>query len=254
MDPILIQYRFNLPDRSQESFTFQLVPGDIDLVRRSVEDLPPWTRLDFHRCPRCPLEAATHPTCPLAASLVDIVARFDRFVSYEQLELEVRIGSKKISQTASVQKAISSMMGLVIAICGCPVTAFFKPMAFFHLPLANEEETVYRAASTYLLAQYFQARHGSSFDLNLEGLTKIYRDIHEVNVAVARRLRAASKKDSSVNAIILLDLFAKALPYAIQESLEEISHLFAPYVLSGSKGAHKKSNSSPMSTEGQHDR
>jgi hypothetical protein len=30
-----------------------------------------------------------------------------------------------------------------------------KPMARFHLPLASEEETIYRATTMYLLAQYF---------------------------------------------------------------------------------------------------
>jgi hypothetical protein len=52
-------------------------------------------------------------------------------------------------------------MGLLIAGSSCPYTHFFKPMARFHLPFANKDETLWRAAATYLLARYFTAR-GSS--------------------------------------------------------------------------------------------
>jgi hypothetical protein len=47
---------------------------------------------------------------------------------------------------------------------------------------------------------------------------------------MAERLRVASSKDSAVNAIVLLDLFAKALPYSIEESLEELRYLFGIYL------------------------
>ena len=51
-----------------------------------------------------------------------------------------------------------------------------------------------------------------------------------MNFAFAQRLREACQKDSMVNAIILLDMFAKSMPWAIEESLEEIRHLFQPYL------------------------
>ena len=48
-----------------------------------------------------------------------------------------------------------------------------------------------------------------------------------VNCAIARRLREASAKDSSVNAIVILDSFAQIVPFAIEESLEELRYLFS---------------------------
>ena len=62
-----------------------------------------------------------------------------------------------------------------MATSGCPHMDFFKPMARFHLPLANAEETVYRATSMYLLAQYFLQREGKEADMELEGLKKYIR-------------------------------------------------------------------------------
>ena len=121
-------------------------------------------------------------------------------------------------------------MGIVIATSGCPHTVFLKPMARFHLPFATEEETLYRATSMYLLAQYFLQREGKKGDFELQGLREIYDNIQLVNTAIAKRLRAACKTDASVNAIICLDMYAKAIPYVIEESLEEIRYLFTPYL------------------------
>jgi hypothetical protein len=230
MKKISIQYRFALPDGNEEFFDLSLDATTIELLDNIPAQLPRWTALDFHQCPHCQLLLDLNPHCPLAANLARIVPRFNSFVSFETIALQVKIGRKTISQTTTVQAGVSSMMGLVVAACGCPYTQFLKPMAFFHLPLASEEETVYRATSMYLMAQHFIARQGGEFEHDFTGLIKIYNDIHTVNVATAKRLRAASESDASVNAIIILDMFAKALPYAIKESLEEIGHLFVPYL------------------------
>ena len=124
-------------------------------------------------------------------------------------------------------------MGLIMATSGCPHTSFFKPMARFHLPLASADETIYRATSMYLLAQYFLRKQGQETDLELEGLAKIYHNIQLINKALAERLRAITDKDSAINALILLDIFAQTLPYAIEDSLEEVRYLFTPYLIQG---------------------
>jgi hypothetical protein len=49
-------------------------------------------------------------------------------------------------------------------------------------------------------------------------------------MAVADRIRAATKTDSSVNAIIVLDVFAKMVEIEIDESLSRIRSLFQPYL------------------------
>jgi hypothetical protein len=124
-------------------------------------------------------------------------------------------------------------MGLVIATSGCPYTVYLKPMARFHLPLAGEEETIYRAASMYLLAQYFRRGAGMPEDGSLAGLKQIYRDLQVVNTAMAERLRAVAEQDSAVNALVLLDLFAKTVPYSIEDFLADVRYLFEPYLSDG---------------------
>jgi hypothetical protein len=102
-------------------------------------------------------------------------------------------------------------------------------MARFHLPLASEEETAYRVASMYLLAQHFVGEAGGAPE-GLEGLTRMYDAVHKVNVAVSKRLRAATKTDSSVNALVMLDLFAIGIPFGIDEALSKIRALFGGYL------------------------
>jgi hypothetical protein len=150
-------------------------------------------------------------------------------LSYDAVDVEVITAERTVVKHTTAQRTISSLMGLVTATSGCPHTDYLKPLARFHLPLASEEETIFRASAMYLLAQYFRHKQGLEADLELRGLTQRYRELHEVNLAMAQRLRAATSTDAAANAVVLLDLFAKSLPYAIEESLGEIAYLFKPY-------------------------
>ena len=162
--------------------------------------------------------------------MVSIVERFADLLSHDQAKVVVTTADRTVSSTTSVQRGVCSVMGLLMATSGCPMTSFFKPMARFHLPFASTAETIWRATSTYLLSQYFKLKNGESPDILFEGLTEFYQNIQVVNLAFAKRLRAACSHDSMVNAIILLDMFAKSMPLAIDESLEEIRQLFVPYL------------------------
>lgn len=74
-----------------------------------------------------------------------------------------------------MQRGLSSLLGLILATRDCTYTRYFRPMARFHLPLASEEETIYRAASMYLLAQYLRANDGKQVDINLTRSAEIYK-------------------------------------------------------------------------------
>ena len=231
MRNIIIQYRFQKPDNSQEDLSFELDAISLELISNVPERLPTWTELSFYQCPNCLFDIVTHTHCPLAVNMVNIVNRFEDLISYDKIRVDVTTEERRISQRTTAQNGISSMMGLVIATSGCPHTAFFRPMARFHLPLASKEETIFRATSMYLLAQYFLKKAGQAADFDLEGLTKIYDNMQIINNAIVERLRAATTTDSSVNAIVILDNYAKFLPFAIEKSLEDIRYLFSPFLI-----------------------
>lgn len=229
METFFIQYRITLPEGSLEVYDLKFDLQSLDLIGNTPASMPPWTNLEFEQCSHCPLKPEKHPQCPLALNLVNIIQHFDTLVSYDDIHLEVVTEERTISKDTTAQNALSAMMGLVIPTSGCPHTAYFKPMARFHLPLASANETIYRATSMYLLAQYFRKKDGLKADLEFDGLKTIYQNMQTLNAAIAERLRAGSKTDSSVNALVLLDMFTMVLPIAIEESLEDIRHLFVSY-------------------------
>jgi hypothetical protein len=240
METIHFLYIFRVPDDRQEIFDLNLDSHSLDIIGNILEELPPWTRLDCHQCPNCKLTIQTHTNCPVATHLVKIVSFCTNVFSYDEVLVDIVTPERVVYKGTTAQKGISSLMGLVMATSGCPHMSFLKPMARFHLPFASAEETVYRATSMYLLAQYFLQKHGKEVDLELKGLADIYQNIQVINKAMAERLRAISDKDSAMNALVLLDIFAKTLPFAIEESLEDVRYLFTPYLRQSDNNQQKE--------------
>jgi len=227
MPSIPIRYCFTFGDGSQEIINLRLDAQSLELKRDDLPDeLPTWTALGFHQCPNCPLTAEVNPRCPLAVHLVSTVNRFKGKLSYHEIHLNVITPERIFSKLTTLPNAISSLMGLISATCGCPVTAPLRPMARFHLPFASNEETIYRVASMYLLAQYFLRKKGKGTDQELAGLTDIYMNIQIVNNSFTQRLRDASQTESTLDAMVILDSYAQIMPEQIEDSLESISYLF----------------------------
>ncbi|GJJ03224.1 hypothetical protein RugamoR64_37620 [Duganella rhizosphaerae] len=188
--------------------------------------LPAWTALEFEQCPNCPLRPGSMAHCPIAVRLVPLIAIMGKLHSYEQVEVRVEMAERNVVKLTTVQRGVGALMGLLAASSACPRTEFLRPMAHFHLPFASEEETIYRSASTYLLEQYFIARNGGVPDWELDGLKARYLALQSVNSAMARRLRHAVDEDGAINALVILDLLAKALPYSIDDKLDDIKAAF----------------------------
>jgi hypothetical protein len=166
----------------------------------------------------------------VAVSLVELVDVFHDLLSYSDVEVLVVTQHRTVFRRTTVQKALSSLIGLYMATSGCPVLGRLKPMARFHLPFATREETIFRAVGAYLTAQYFLQKQGIPFDRELTGLREMYQQIHQVNVDMTNRLRHVAAGDASLNAVVLLDLFAQELPFSINENLADLQHLFAPFL------------------------
>ncbi len=229
METVDIEYKFKLPDKSEELFNLHLDPATGEIVGPLSNDLPEWTRLGFQQCPNCPYETGGRTHCPAAVCIADVVRGFKGLFSYDIIEVEIITNERRLVQQTSAQRGISSLMGLLIAASGCPRSAFFKPMARFHLPFSEPEETMYRATTMYLLAQYFRQQENQAYDPSLEGLAEIYRNMQIINTALAERIRAASEADSSVNALVMLDMHAKTAFYIIEEFLVKLRPMFSAY-------------------------
>ncbi len=228
METIDIQYRFAFPNGSEERFELKL---DADTLRRTTiasKEPPDWTRIEFCQCPNCPLDAIEHPHCPLAIDLTDVVERFNQLLSYDRMRVTVVTKEREIASETTAQRGLSSLLGLLMAVSECPLTDFFKPMARFHLPFSSMTETAWRVVGTYLMTSYYANQDGHFYTPSFEKLNQLYQDIQIVNINIAERLRAACQRDSMLNALILLDTFAKCIPLRLDDSLRQIRRYFTP--------------------------
>jgi hypothetical protein len=227
---IRILYDFQFEDGKEARINLEIDSKTLQLVSSDKPTGPEWAKLDFHKCPNCTLKKETTTYCPLAINIEELITKFDGYLSYDKILLRVVTKNRNYSKRTSLQQGISSLLGLIFASCGCPQTLFFTPMAYFHTPLSSVKETVFRAVSSYMIAQHLLKKEGHAYDEDLKGLEKIYQEMQIVNLAVADRLRAATTSDSTVNAVILLDTYAKALPLVIDTALSELQDIFYPYI------------------------
>ncbi len=233
MDAVNITYRINLDNKTSEVFEFKLDAETFDLIATDVETYPKWTELKFRQCSHCPLDPSEHTHCPLAVNISHVVERFHHTKSIDIVEMDVTTAERRVIQSTAIQHVIASMFDLIFPSCGCPKTEYMKPLARFHLPLASEEETVFRVTSMYSLAQYFLRTSGQGGMVELNGLGDIYDDMNILNKAVASRLQLATDSDSAKNAIALLDMYSTLVPVLVDDELAELRGFFKAYFPDG---------------------
>jgi hypothetical protein len=225
--PLAFHYHFAFDDGSAQDFTVRLDPDTLEAIDRPATPPPDWARLDNHRCANCPL-AGKAEFCPVAANLSQVVEAFKDAASHDRALVTVRTRERTYQQETSLQRGLSSIMGIYNVTSGCPVLDRLRPMVRFHLPFASPEETVYRAVSMYLTAQHFVRRKGGSPDWALADLTRTYEAVEDVERGLAARLRHASADDATVNAVIVLSAFGQEVRFLLDGRLREIEHWFSP--------------------------
>jgi len=222
-DPQRIRYRFDLPDGSQKTLDFSFDAVDFRLSNAAPAAPPFWTALTFNQCANCPLNAADHPHCPAALQMAAAIELLKTLVSFDTIGVTVTQAERTVYSKTTAQLAMSSVLGLIMATAGCPWADRFRPMARFHLPFANEAETVYRSISMFLLARELA---GAGPTQGFGALENLYENLHVVNRGMSRRLGAAARTDPAQNAMALLDAYATLLPAVLESSLEELKPLF----------------------------
>jgi len=227
---IRFEYRFQLANDKALSFKIKLNAETLRIRTGIKGALPEWTQLGFKQCPNCPLDGEEHSHCPMAVSLIEPIESLSGLKSYDKAKITVTTPERTTGIRATVQEGLSAMMGLIMPASGCPHTAYFRPMARFHLPFATESETLYRVSSMYLMAQLLRREKGLEANFDLDGLNPIYENIRTINKAMVTRLSAASELDSAINAVVLLDQFAANFAYSLEDPLEAFENLFARYL------------------------
>jgi hypothetical protein len=228
---ISYHYTFTFPDGRTKEFDVKLDAVTLALIRQKDPLYAQWAKLSYHQCSICPLHVAASEYCPVAVSLEELVEFFKDSISYEEVDVTIRTEARMYTRHVSLQKGVSSLLGIYMVTTGCPVMEKLKPMVRFHLPFASPEETMYRVISMYLFAQYFIYKEGGKPDWDLEDLVKIYNDIKIVNQSFFERLSALQIQDASLNALAILHNFANYVTFAIDDDmLQRIKLTFDAYL------------------------
>jgi len=224
-ETLQFHYAFQFPNGTEKRFEVSLNAATLELVPNAGAPKPDWTKLAYYQCERCPLaDTVTH--CPIAVNLSSLVESFKDALSFEGTMVTVQTPQRAYVKQTTLQQGLSSIIGIYMVTSGCPVMDKLRPNVRFHLPFASGEETIYRAVSMYLMAQYFRMRRGEMPDWTLEHLAEVYKGVWLVNKGITQRLAHASSKDANVNAVIVLSMFGSNLDDYLEDSLKEIEPLF----------------------------
>lgn len=224
-----IHYRFRFHNGETIEIPLHLDEDTLTLLPLTEHAPPLWTETALHQCKGCPLDPGVNPNCPTAVHLGGIVEIFHDHNSYDEVTVEVNDGRRSYLKDTSLQDGLGSLVGIIMATGGCPVLKPLRPMVRFHLPFASLEETEFRMVSMYLVAQYIRQKKGGQPDWSLDGLQAIYDRVQDVNKSFADRIRSASGNDAGVNAIVILDCFARAVPFAIRTMMRDYEKYFDSY-------------------------
>jgi len=230
-DALFFEYQFKFEDGTEQDIRIHLDPVTLEYIPERTLAGDEWTRLDHHQCNACPFEAGARADCPLALCIEDLVKVFQEKFSYERAEITVETNERTYFKKTTMQKGLSSILGILMVSSGCPVMAKLRPMVRFHLPFCSVLETTFRTTSTYLLGQFFLMQKGKAPDFTFQGLVDIYRDVNMVNKGMGDRIRSMAGKDASINALIVLDMFALDIPLSIEEHIKDLEPYFSPYLV-----------------------
>jgi hypothetical protein len=222
-------YRFKFDNGTEKTFDVVLDGESLELLRDEPKEKPEWTKLKYSQCENCPLSDAVE-YCPVALSLAGLVEAFSDSLSYEAALVTVETRERTYVKKTTLQKGLSSIIGIYMSTSNCPILSKMRPMTRFHLPYANSFETFFRSVSSYLTAQFLLMRRGETPDWDLQGLKEIYKEVNTVNKGMSVRLHRATEKDANINAVVILHSFGDGISYFIESGLADLEPMFEVFL------------------------
>ena len=219
-------YTFLLSEQRDIDFTITIDPLS-QQINACPLVAPAWARLPFHKCIPCPLQETEHPFCPVALSIADLVTTFKDTASYVACTVICASPERTVTKKTFVQEGLASILGLLMAISGCPIMDFFKPLARFHLPFASVDESIFRIVSVYMLRQYYRKGGANEDQLLFDDIKNHYAQVKQVNKGMLDRILDITDLDADKNAIVTLSSLGQILEMEIATNLESLHHLFS---------------------------
>jgi hypothetical protein len=226
VNKIFYNYQFDFEDGNHKEFRVDFDSHSLKSQLPDGSQYPDWAQLEVNQCTNCPLVSDDYLYCPLAVNLVPIIYWSKDLKSFDEVDVTITSAERVVHAHTSLQRVMSSLLGLLMSSSACPKMKFLRPLARFHLPLATQEETIFRAVSSSLLRLLVENKKDKKIEDAISDLKKQYDELQEVNKFITERIRGAIEQDAAVNAIVLLDVLSKKVSYSIDDSLKQIHYLY----------------------------
>lgn len=179
----------------------------------------PWTRLDFHKCPGCPLpEGTAH--CPAARSLESTLAKLEGHASFEVVRATAVDGGERSSEVRwPLQQVGSVFVQLAVFSSGCPIGDTLRPYLQDLRPFATMAELTRHIVGRLLL------KHRGAVESSTREMTRRLEPLHAVFRHLSLRLTQRCDLgggDAISNSIARMDAFALLLAMQIEQVCAQI--------------------------------
>lgn len=221
-----IEYRITLDDNHEFNYRVEL---ERSYDPAQVIEAPRWTRLEHEKCSNCPLNGVLHSYCPAAVDLHRVIEDFRGLPAFKKAQVQVITAEREYYKEVSLEGALRSLLGVLMATSACPMLCRLKPMAQQHLPFASNQEFILRTVSLYLMRQYYNMREGRHADWELKGLIRHYQQLQLVNQAFWQRIHDTCEGDSNLKAFLSFFSMASSVSYSLEAQLSKIR----PLVMNG---------------------
>ncbi len=218
-----ITYDFALEDGSAWNYVLRF-DDTHRYLSPECKEVKNWTRLGSNKCPNCPLPE-TQVQCPVARNLDRIVEDSKNTLSCTRAVVTVATKERSYVKHCATQEGLRSLFGVVMASSGCPHLDWLRPLARFHLPFADVDETLWRVLSLQLLSQYF-GKNEVSHEASMIKIQRLYKEVEAVNHAFIQRVRSYCQADADKNAIAALDVYVQMFPYQLQSDFSSLKGYF----------------------------
>ncbi len=188
---------------------------------------PEWTQLGFNQCPNCTLDRNEYTHCPAAIDAQEIVMGFNEILSCRVADITVKTPERDYIKRTDAQTGLRALIGFVMATSECPILSTMRGLAYFHLPFASLDETVFRFVASYLLQEYFRGKkEGRPPDMEFEGLKAYFKEVQTLNYHFLERIREGCKEDSNLNVLATLFTISSMISLSLDRHLQELEPLF----------------------------
>lgn len=224
-------YTFVFNDGKEKKFEILLDKQTLNIISTKQNSSAEWARRYNFNCANELCNTMNEEYCPVAVNIDNIIQFFSDINSYETVKIYAEVDERTYFKETSVQKGVSSLMGIIMPTSGCPVLAKLKPLTRFHLPFASIEETEFRVIGMYLFVQYMIMQRGGTPDWEMKKLKKIYEDILKINKTISEKVANLENKDASINAIVALDNFAQFISSSLEyNDLSDFEDIFKEWL------------------------